>query len=119
MRDPPRVYLETVLTVMWPKIRLFTLFSSMVFVVSMFPWSSEYPWSLWIWTSDLPGAGTDTSVILQIYGELGRSDEMKLDNKTNNFEQGQLDKFVVIRVFRVKILLILVLTETPKFQPVS
>lgn len=71
---------------------------------SFFSCSSEFPWSLWIWTSDLPGAGTDASIMLQIYGEMGKSDEMKLDNKTDNFEQGQLDKFMVIRVFRVKIL---------------
>ncbi|KAL0187433.1 hypothetical protein M9458_019103, partial [Cirrhinus mrigala] len=53
-----------------------------------------HPWSLWIWTSDLPGAGTDAAVLLQIYGEKGKSDEMRLDNKTDNFEQGQLDKFM-------------------------
>lgn len=69
-------------------VLLFSLFSS-----------SEYPWSLWIWTSDINGAGTDASIILQIYGELGKSDEMKLDNKTDNFEQGQLDKFMVIIFF--------------------
>uniref|UniRef100_A0A671PP20 Lipoxygenase homology domain-containing protein 1-like n=1 Tax=Sinocyclocheilus anshuiensis TaxID=1608454 RepID=A0A671PP20_9TELE len=55
----------------------------------------KHPWSLWIWTSDLPGAGTDASVLLQIYGEKGKSDEMRLNNKTDNFEQGQLDKFMV------------------------
>ncbi|KAI4894673.1 hypothetical protein NFI96_015585 [Prochilodus magdalenae] len=55
----------------------------------------KHPWSLWIWTSDLPGAGTDASVLLQIYGERGKSDEMRLDNKTDNFEQGQLDKFMI------------------------
>ncbi|XP_048065057.1 lipoxygenase homology domain-containing protein 1 isoform X2 [Megalobrama amblycephala] len=55
----------------------------------------KHPWSLWIWTSDLAGAGTDASVLLQIYGEKGKSDEMRLDNKTDNFEQGQLDKFMV------------------------
>ncbi|KAK2899220.1 hypothetical protein Q8A67_010638 [Cirrhinus molitorella] len=55
----------------------------------------KHPWSLWIWTSDLPGAGTDAAVLLQIYGEKGKSDEMRLDNKTDNFEQGQLDKFMV------------------------
>lgn len=76
------------------EVRLFSLFSC----------SSEYPWSLWIWTSDLPGAGTDASIILQIYGEMGKSDEMKLDNKTDNFEQGQLDKFMVIIVLRTKTL---------------
>ncbi|XP_063051831.1 lipoxygenase homology domain-containing protein 1 [Engraulis encrasicolus] len=55
----------------------------------------KHPWSLWIWTSDLPGAGTDATVFFQIYGEKGKSDEIKLDNKTDNFEQGQLDKFIV------------------------
>ncbi|XP_066499349.1 lipoxygenase homology domain-containing protein 1 [Hoplias malabaricus] len=55
----------------------------------------KHPWSLWIWTSDLPGAGTDASVLLQIYGDKGKSDEMRLDNKTDNFEQGQLDKFMI------------------------
>ncbi|XP_030643524.1 lipoxygenase homology domain-containing protein 1 [Chanos chanos] len=55
----------------------------------------KHPWSLWIWTSDLQGAGTDAPVFLQIYGEKGKSDEMRLDNKTDNFEQGQLDKFMI------------------------
>ncbi|KAL7828480.1 hypothetical protein SRHO_G00321140 [Serrasalmus rhombeus] len=55
----------------------------------------KHPWSLWIWTSDISGAGTDASVLLQIYGEKGKSDEMRLDNKTDNFEQGQLDKFMI------------------------
>ncbi|XP_056097903.1 lipoxygenase homology domain-containing protein 1 isoform X1 [Rhinichthys klamathensis goyatoka] len=55
----------------------------------------KHPWSLWIWTSDLAGAGTDASILLQIFGEKGKSDEMKLDNKTDNFEQGQLDKFMI------------------------
>uniref|UniRef100_A0A3P8XB79 PLAT domain-containing protein n=1 Tax=Esox lucius TaxID=8010 RepID=A0A3P8XB79_ESOLU len=55
----------------------------------------KHPWSLWIWTSDLPGAGTDAAVYFQVYGEKGKSDEMRLDNKTDNFEQGQVDKFIV------------------------
>ncbi|KAI7798290.1 putative lipoxygenase homology domain-containing protein 1-like [Triplophysa rosa] len=55
----------------------------------------KHPWSLWIWTSDLAGSGTDASILLQIYGEKGKSDEMRLDNKTDNFEQGQLDKFII------------------------
>uniref|UniRef100_A0A4W4F748 PLAT domain-containing protein n=1 Tax=Electrophorus electricus TaxID=8005 RepID=A0A4W4F748_ELEEL len=55
----------------------------------------KHPWSLWIWTSDLPGSGTDASILFQIYGEKGKSDEMKLDNKTDNFEQGQTDKFMI------------------------
>uniref|UniRef100_A0A8C9S0Y2 Lipoxygenase homology PLAT domains 1 n=1 Tax=Scleropages formosus TaxID=113540 RepID=A0A8C9S0Y2_SCLFO len=55
----------------------------------------RYPWSLWIWTSDVKGAGTDAQVFLQVYGERGKSDEIKLDNNSDNFEQGQIDKFVI------------------------
>ncbi|KAM3867839.1 lipoxygenase homology domain-containing protein 1 [Diretmus argenteus] len=55
----------------------------------------KHPWSLWIWTSDLPGAGTDADVSFQIYGEKGKSDEIRLDNKTDNFENGQIDRFMV------------------------
>lgn len=55
----------------------------------------EYPWSLWIWTSDVKGAGTDAQVFLQIYGEKGKSDEIKLENNSDSFEQAQLDKFMV------------------------
>lgn len=84
-----------------------------VLLFSFFSCLSEFPWSLWIWTSDLPGAGTDASIMLQIYGEMGKSDEMKLDNKTDNFEQGQLDKFMVIHVFRVKILFVLFPNRNP------
>ncbi|XP_061589573.1 lipoxygenase homology domain-containing protein 1 [Cololabis saira] len=55
----------------------------------------KYPWSLWIWTSDIKGAGTDAQVFLQIYGEKGKSDEVKLENNSDSFEQGQIDKFMV------------------------
>uniref|UniRef100_A0A3Q2QDK8 Lipoxygenase homology PLAT domains 1 n=1 Tax=Fundulus heteroclitus TaxID=8078 RepID=A0A3Q2QDK8_FUNHE len=55
----------------------------------------KYPWSLWIWTSDIKGAGTDAQVFLQIYGERGKSDEIKLENNSDSFEQGQLDKFMI------------------------
>ncbi|XP_065818145.1 lipoxygenase homology domain-containing protein 1 [Labrus bergylta] len=55
----------------------------------------KHPWSLWIWTSDMNGAGTDAAISFQVYGEKGKSDEMRLDNKTDNFEQGQVDRFIV------------------------
>ncbi|XP_030598877.1 lipoxygenase homology domain-containing protein 1 [Archocentrus centrarchus] len=55
----------------------------------------KYPWSLWIWTSDVKGAGTDAQVFLQIYGEKGKSDELKLENNSDSFEQGQVDKFMI------------------------
>lgn len=58
---------------------------------------------MWIWTSDLPGAGTDADIAFQVYGSKGKSDEIKLDNKTDNFEQGQVDKFMVsIPYFKTK-----------------
>lgn len=43
----------------------------------------------------MKGAGTDAQVFLQIYGERGKSDEIKLENNSDSFEQGQLDKFMV------------------------
>ncbi|XP_068609216.1 lipoxygenase homology domain-containing protein 1 [Brachionichthys hirsutus] len=55
----------------------------------------KYPWSLWIWTSDVKGAGTDAQVFLQIYGEKGKSDEIRLESNSDSFEQAQLDKFMI------------------------
>ncbi|KAM9307093.1 lipoxygenase homology domain-containing protein 1 [Pholidichthys leucotaenia] len=55
----------------------------------------KYPWSLSIYTSDVKGAGTDAQVFLQIYGEKGKSDEIKLENNSDSFEQGQVDKFMI------------------------
>lgn len=43
----------------------------------------------------MKGAGTDAQVFLQIYGEKGKSDEIKLENNSDSFEQGQVDKFMV------------------------
>lgn len=43
----------------------------------------------------MKGAGTDAQVFLQVYGEKGRSDEIRLENNSDSFEQAQLDKFVV------------------------
>ncbi|XP_029436484.1 lipoxygenase homology domain-containing protein 1 [Rhinatrema bivittatum] len=53
------------------------------------------PWSLWIFTSDIKNAGTDANILLQLYGDKGKSDEMKLDNNSDNFEAGQIDKFMI------------------------
>lgn len=43
----------------------------------------------------MPSAGTDADISFQLYGEKGKSDEIRLDNKTDNFEQGQVDRFMV------------------------
>ncbi|KAK9954997.1 hypothetical protein ABG768_014905 [Culter alburnus] len=55
----------------------------------------KFPWSLWVWTSEIKGSGTDAQVFLQVYGEKGKSDEMKLESKSDSFEQGQCDKFII------------------------
>jgi lipoxygenase homology domain-containing protein 1 len=43
--------------------------------------------------SPLAGAGTDANVYITMYGDKGSSDELSLDNASNNFEQGQVDTF--------------------------
>ena len=57
-------------------------------------------WFVWIYTSDIRGAGTDANVHLVAYGknkdgESLKSDEVILDNKGDNFESGQTDKFKI------------------------
>ncbi|XP_063398724.1 lipoxygenase homology domain-containing protein 1-like isoform X1 [Mytilus trossulus] len=53
----------------------------------------KMPWNIWIYTSDMKMAGTDANVYVCVYGEKGKSDEMLLENKTDNFEQGKVDYF--------------------------
>ena len=48
-----------------------------------------------MWTSDIRGGGTDANVFIQMYGEDGKTEEYKLRNRTDNFEQGETDKFKV------------------------
>ena len=42
-----------------------------------------------IYTGDKWGAGTDANVMITIFGEEGDSGETRLDNDSNNFENGQ------------------------------
>lgn len=44
------------------------------------------------------GAGTDSNVFMTLYGDKGKTDEVPLGNATDNFEQGQLDKFKVCQI---------------------
>jgi hypothetical protein len=53
------------------------------------------PWYIWIYTSDIRGAGTDAHVILVLYGHNGKSDDIKLKSKTDIFEAGHCDEFKV------------------------
>ena len=62
---------------------------------SVFLFRTETVWNVWLWTSDMRGAGTDANVFMTLYGDKGETDEVPLGNATDNFEQGQLDKFKV------------------------
>ncbi|KAH9519113.1 Lipoxygenase y domain-containing protein 1 [Bulinus truncatus] len=53
------------------------------------------PYEVTIWTGDKKGAGTDANVFLQMYGKSGKTQEIQLRNKSDNFEQNQMDKFKV------------------------
>ena len=56
---------------------------------------AEIPYEVTVWTGTERGAGTDANVFIQMYGEYGKSEEFQLRNRTDNFEQGQMDKFKV------------------------
>ena len=56
---------------------------------------SVFTWFAWITTSDIRGAGTDANVYLVVYGNKGKSDVVKLDNQSDNFEAGEMDKFKI------------------------
>lgn len=46
-----------------------------------------------VWTSDILKAGTDANVFLQMYGTEGKTDEIVLNNRSDNFERGMKEKF--------------------------
>ena len=58
--------------------------------------ASSEGWVCQILTSDLRGAGTNANVFVQVYDNIGqRSEEIALDNKSDNFEQGATDRFTL------------------------
>ena len=57
-------------------------------------------WQVSVFTADERSAGTDANVLLVIYGTNSdgtsiKSDEVRLENKGDNFEVGQVDKFTI------------------------
>ena len=52
-------------------------------------------WNVYVYTSDVTNAGTDANVGICLYGKKGKSDEIMLRNKSDNFEKGELDSFKV------------------------
>ena len=60
---------------------------------------SGIPYCITLWTGDKSGAGTDANVFIQIYGDLGKSEEIQLRNNSDNFERGSKEVFKVMPVF--------------------
>ncbi|XP_037020906.2 lipoxygenase homology domain-containing protein 1 isoform X1 [Artibeus jamaicensis] len=50
-------------------------------------------WSLWVWTTDLRKAGTNTPIYIQIYGRKGRTDEILLNPNNKWLRPGIIEKF--------------------------
>ena len=59
------------------------------------PLCAGVPWQVWVFTSDIKNAGTDADVYMVVYGEKGKSDDIKLENKSDSFEQGHMDMFKI------------------------
>uniref|UniRef100_A0A2K5QBQ8 Lipoxygenase homology domain-containing protein 1 n=1 Tax=Cebus imitator TaxID=2715852 RepID=A0A2K5QBQ8_CEBIM len=55
----------------------------------------KFPWSLWVWTTDLKKAGTNSSIFIQIYGQKGRTDEILLNPNNKWFKPGIIEKFTI------------------------
>ncbi|XP_077916249.1 lipoxygenase homology domain-containing protein 1 isoform X1 [Halichoerus grypus] len=53
----------------------------------------KFPWSLWVWTTDLKKAGTNSPIFIQIYGQKGRTDEILLNPNNKWFKPGVIEKF--------------------------
>lgn len=62
----------------------------------------EIPYEVTVWTSDISKAGTDANVFIQMYGTDGKTDEIVLNNRSDNFERGMKEKFKVLYCLTVK-----------------
>ena len=85
---------------MFRNLELFIIQNRNVYAASVLVFISnllEIPYEITVWTGDIQGAGTDANVSIQMYGESGKSVEYKLRNKTDNFQQCEVDKFKVDR----------------------
>ena len=60
------------------------------------------PYEVTVWTSDISKAGTDANVFIQMYGTDGKTDEIVLNNRSDNFERGMKEKFKVRYCLTVK-----------------
>ncbi|CAF0968400.1 unnamed protein product [Rotaria sp. Silwood1] len=51
------------------------------------------PWYIWMYTNDKKGASTNVQVILVLYGDNGKSRNVKLERNSDTLQQGQCDQF--------------------------
>jgi hypothetical protein len=49
------------------------------------------PYEITVFTGDKPGAGTDAKVFIQMYGLNGKTEEIFLRNKSDNFERKSVE----------------------------
>jgi hypothetical protein len=52
-------------------------------------------WNVWVYTSDTKNAGTDSNVYMVLYGDRGKTDEIKLKSVKESFEPGKCDEFKI------------------------
>jgi hypothetical protein len=64
---------------------------------SSLSWQKLVPYEIVFHTSNVKAAGTDANVFIAVYGDKGKTDEIFLRNKTDNFERGKVR--VRVRVF--------------------
>jgi hypothetical protein len=50
-------------------------------------------WSIFIFTSNISGAGTDANVYLQIHGTQGATQKIEIEKNKELFESGRCDRF--------------------------
>ena len=55
----------------------------------------EDTWCVWVFTSDIKGAGTNANVQIAVYGDKSKSDDISLDTKGDPFEHGHMDRFKI------------------------
>ena len=54
---------------------------------------SQIPYEITVETGDKSGAGTDANVFIQLYGDQGKTEQVVLNDKSDNFERGAIEKF--------------------------
>uniref|UniRef100_G1PCE3 Lipoxygenase homology PLAT domains 1 n=1 Tax=Myotis lucifugus TaxID=59463 RepID=G1PCE3_MYOLU len=53
----------------------------------------KFAWSLWVWTTDLKKAGTNSPIYIQLYGKKGRTDALLLNPNNKWLRPGIIEKF--------------------------